>query len=467
MSQDPRQPAPRKGIILPGEVGPAPADKAVLPADAPGASTKARVILPPGAAEEVPDDLPEYPRLRPLEIHLTRVQDQDLIVLSDPTGVVEDAVALSAEALPVLQFLDGTVSLNEACSLVVRRSGDVRAATLLRQFLGQLDRLLLLDSPRYREAAAGLQREYHRLEFRQAALAGLSYPDSAEELRRELDRHFERAQRSQRAAGEPEAGRAAVPRALVVPHIDVRRGGSVIARAYLELGPEPPADVRFVLIGTGHQLVDDHFALTRKHFETPFGPARCDTRFVDALATRLGDAAFEAELAHRDEHSIEFQTLYLKHRLGDRPFTIVPILFGGFHALVEEVSSPREEPAVEGFIAALREVAATQGGTTCFVAAVDLSHVGARFGDRDALDERKLQEIERLDRDALEAACRGDAEAWYRSIAAHGDSTRICGYGPVYALLRCLEPGEGRLMRYEQSLEANGSVVSFAAMTWS
>jgi AmmeMemoRadiSam system protein B len=213
--------------------------------------------------------------------------------------------------------------------------------------------------------------------------------------------------------------------------------------------------------------VDRYFALTRKHFETPFGPARCDLAFMDALAQRLGDAAYDGELAHRDEHSLELQTLYLKRRLGERPFAIVPVLFGGFHGLAEEAARPDEEPEIESFIQALREVAAAQGGPTCYVAAVDLSHVGARFGETGTLDEDRLKALEQLDRQAVEAARTGSANAWFEVIAEHRDSTQICGYGPVYAMLRCAEPGEGRLLRYEQSLEASGSMVSYAAMAWS
>jgi len=100
-----------------------------------------------------------------------------------------------------------------------------------------------------------------------------------------------------------------------------------------------------------------------------------------------------------------------------------------------------------------------------YVAAVDLSHVGPRFGDP-ATDDRVRGEIESTDREALEAAKRGDADGWFDSIGRQGDSTRICGFAPTYALLRCAEPGEGRLLRYEQSLEDDDSLVSIAAMAW-
>jgi AmmeMemoRadiSam system protein B len=100
-----------------------------------------------------------------------------------------------------------------------------------------------------------------------------------------------------------------------------------------------------------------------------------------------------------------------------------------------------------------------------YLAGVDLSHVGARFGDP-PVDERTQRETEEWDRAALEAARRGDADGWFAAIAEHDDQTRICGLAPTYAMLRCVEAGEGRLLRYQQSDEPGGSFVSVAAMVW-
>jgi AmmeMemoRadiSam system protein B len=220
-----------------------------------------------------------------------------------------------------------------------------------------------------------------------------------------------------------------------------------------------------VIFGTGHSLLGDLFALTRKHFQTPLGKALCDTAFVDAVAARLGESAYHAELAHRDEHSIEFAVLYLQRRLRERPFTIVPILCGGFHVLLDQGKMPRDDAGFEALIAAIREVENKLGGETVYLAGVDFSHVGPRFGDP-PVDDTVRTEIEKLDREAIEAARAGDAEAWFKAIAENDDATRICGYAPTYAMLRCAEPGTGRLLKYEQSAESDTSLVSVAAMVW-
>jgi AmmeMemoRadiSam system protein B len=410
-------------------------------------------------------ELPEYPRLRPLMLIPVTDGQREVLLVNDPLGVIEGQPVLSTAAIGLLQLLDGTLSLHDITSMVARESKDVRMGGMIREFIGQLDDLLMLESPKFEAAYAAIREQYHALEIRQPATEGRSYPAAREELLPFLDAHVAAAEAMRAEAGEPVAADDALPKVVLAPHLDPRRAGPAIARAYLELGTTHERPLRIVIFGTGHQLIEDLFALTRKHFETPLGRVRCDLAFVDAVAAALGERAYHGELAHRSEHSIEFQALYLKHRLGERPFTIVPILCGGFHDLMEDGRTPRDDEGFEAMIAAVRETAAKLGGPTLYVAGVDFSHVGPRFGDP-PLDDRVRKEIEEKDRAAIEAARRGDADAWFAAIAAHQDSTRICGFAPTYAALRCTEPGEGRLLRYEASNEADSTTVTVGSMVW-
>jgi hypothetical protein len=466
MSLDTPDPAPPRRIIVPGDER-TPARPATMPSAPEDVPTRgaARIVLPPGVAREEPEDLPEYPRLRPLEIIAMREGDRDVLLVSDPLGVMPAPVALRMEALDMLRVLDGSLSLNDISAELVRMSKDLRAGTYVKEFVAQLDRMLMLETPRFDKAYQELVEAYHGLEVRQAVLSGHAYPEEPGELAQFIDGHFVEAGRMRAAAGEPVAAADARPRALLAPHLDPHRAGATIARAYLELGPQQPRPLRLIVYGTGHSLLGESVALTRKHFETPFGKVPCDTAFVDALAARLGETAWRGELAHRHEHSIEFQALYLKRRFGDRPLTLVPILCGGFHGLLDAGRGARDDATFETLIAAVQDAERDLGGDTVHVAAVDLSHVGLRFGDP-AVDERVLGEVESHDVGALDAAARGDADGWYQAIAAHEDSTRVCGWGATYAMLRCADPGAGRLLRYQQSREEDGSVVSVAAMVW-
>ena len=437
----------------------------IVPGAEPEPAERPRIILPPGTSVESHDDVPEYPRLRPVQITPVRDNGREVLVVQDPLGITPGAQLLGLETLALLQLMDGTTSLTEIQALIMRESKDLRVGNMVRDFVARLDELLLLHSPRFEAAWAEAQREYHRLEVRPAAMEGICYPDEPRMLEAFLDEHFAAAEKLRAEAGEPAAAPGALPRALLAPHLDPRREGATMARAYLELGEGEGPPLRVIVYGTGHGLSEDLLALTRKRVETPLGQAVCDTAFVDRLAERLGPAAYHGEMAHRDEHSIEFQVLYLQRRLRGRRFTLVPILCGGFHRLLDDRKGPRDEPALESFVTAARETLAELGGDTLHVAGVDLSHVGPRFGDP-RLDEDGLTWIRQADEAALEAAASGDAEAWFQAIAATEDATRICGFAPTYCMLRVSEPGSGRRLARAESTEPDTTVVTVAAMAW-
>jgi AmmeMemoRadiSam system protein B len=456
MSLDPDAPKPASRLIIPG-------------AD-PEPSEKPRIILPPGTVRESAEELPEYPRLRRLMIMPVRDGERELLVVQDPMGIIPGQPVLGIESLAILQLLDGTVSMHDITAAVMAESKDLRVGNMVRDFIAQLDELLMLESPRFEKALEAARAEYHRLEIRPAALEGVSYPADPGELERFLDEQFRAAEAKREERHEPVAAADALPRAILAPHLDPRREGALMARAFLELGTAPASaatqPLRVVIFGTGHNLVGEPYALTRKHFQTPLGKATCDAAFVDRVAGKLGEAAYRGELAHREEHSIEFQVLYLQRRLRERPFTIVPILAGGFYHLLDEGRMPREDAGFEALIDAVREAAVALGGPTLYVAGVDFSHVGPRFGDGRVTDEIRTA-IREVDDAAIAAAQASDADAWFRAIAERDDATRICGFAPTYAMLRCAEPGAGRTLGYAQSVEKDTSVVSVASMAWS
>ena len=143
-------------------------------------------------------------------------------------------------------------------------------------------------------------------------------------------------------------------RGILSPHIDFQRGGPVYTWSYKELVEQSHADT-FVILGVAHQYCRRRFALTCKDFETPLGVVPTDRSYVDRIASLAGRDLFDDELSHRTEHSIEFQVVFLQYLLGGRrDFTIVPILVGSFHDLMERGIDPIEDPDVSRFIEALR-----------------------------------------------------------------------------------------------------------------
>jgi hypothetical protein len=142
---------------------------------------------------------------------------------------------------------------------------------------------------------------------------------------------------------------------------------------------------------------------------------------------------------------------------------IVPILCGSFDRFVEGRRSPREDGEVEAFIAALRDTMTTMGGRTVVIASADLAHVGPRFGDPLRITPGQLREVADADREMLAAVEGGDAEAFFHMVARDGDRRRICGLPPIYTMMRVLPQGRGRLLRYGQWPDPQGTV-TFASV---
>ena len=141
MSPEPNDPPARSGrIIIPGAET-EPAEKAAP-----------RIVLPPGVAREEAVDVPEYPRLRPLVLVPVNDGNREVLLVSDPLGVVPGQPALGVESLAILQLLDGSVSLTDITAALMRESKDLRVANMVRDFVARLDQLLLLDSPRFEAA---------------------------------------------------------------------------------------------------------------------------------------------------------------------------------------------------------------------------------------------------------------------------------------------------------------------------
>ena len=69
----------------------------------PEAQGPSRIVLPPGVARETPDDLPEYPRMRPLLLLPVRDGERELLLVQDPLGVIPGQPVLGMESLAILQ----------------------------------------------------------------------------------------------------------------------------------------------------------------------------------------------------------------------------------------------------------------------------------------------------------------------------------------------------------------------------
>jgi AmmeMemoRadiSam system protein B len=384
------------------------------------------------------------PRLIPLDARPHTLEDGSSgIALHDPMGVVTDVAVLSSAAWWVAARFDGRhapaaiVEEAHAQGIRIERADVERLAERLAE-------AGFLRGPAHDALRAHAAAAFRALPARPPSCAGGVYPADARALRAVLEGM---------AAVAPPRARRKAPSLLVVPHIDYRRGGAGYAHAYAALAGTD-ADL-FVVFGTAHASPPHLFTLTRLDYDTPLGAVPTDRGAVDALAAALGEEEVLAdELAHRGEHSCELQMPWLRHVVGDRPFTALPVLCSSI--------SHFEEPAAatSRFHAALAR--ATAGRRVCFVAAADLAHVGPRYGDLRPPTVSELRALAAEDRRTLAFVEAGDADGFHRDAVRDDARRRLCGVAPIHAAMRA-SGTSARVLHYAQWSDGTDSVSFVAA----
>ncbi|MFZ0428217.1 MAG: AmmeMemoRadiSam system protein B [Acidobacteriota bacterium] len=382
------------------------------------------------------------------------------ILVRDPLEIGEQAVAVSPEFYWLMLRLDGSRTLFQLQQEFSSRVGQQIEREQMLVLLQQLDALLFLDNARFRERYRQSLSQFRSRKVRPSKLAGLSYPADAVETSRMLSSLY---------VAPDGAGLAATPtrrevRALVAPHIDLRLGGPTYTHAYRFLR-ESILPERFVILGIGHMGLPQYYSISRKDFETPLGTACCDREFLHALDGLLGAGTFGEDLTHRTEHSIEFQVLFLQHLYEDRKFWIVPILTSfSYHDLL---AGPDCERMTRLLVDALRGAEEACPKRTCYLASVDLAHLGPRYGDPHAPDASAIAEALARDRILLEAVARGDSARFVEGIEAERDRRHVCGFSALYALLQ-LNPGmHGQILAHSHcQMDETGSVVTYASLAF-
>jgi MEMO1 family protein len=405
----------------------------------------------------------DCPKLRPVEAFPVDVGGREAMCLRDPTHLTEGVVFVSRQALFILAHFDGNHTILDIQEAYTRQSGQLLDSDVIQALIAELDKHLLLANERFETYKQQLIESFRKSPVRCAAHAGNAYEADPSALAAQLAGYFAELPETEAPAAPAVAGPV---RGILSPHIDPRRGGPCFARAY-EAIRQVTADL-FVIFGTAHQPTSVPFPLTLKDYETPFGPVETDKAFVRALARRYPTDLLSDEFAHRSEHSIEFQVLFLRYVLGPaRKFRVVPILVGSFHECVERQMNPAEMVHVADFFQALREVATDHAEPICYIVGGDLAHVGVKFGDQGRLTDAFLGQVAREDQALLTAAARMDAEGFFRVIAEHHDRRRICGLAPTYMLLSTMPATAGAVLLYDQAVEpATQSMVSYASMVF-
>lgn len=416
--------------------------------------------------------IPLRPQLRPLEVLPVGSEKGLLFTLRDPEGFGR-MVVMPYGALVLAALMDGQHTLAEIQAAFQQQTGVAAPLADVENIIRRLDEAYLLAGERFDRYRREQIEAYLKGPVRPAFHAGGAYPAEPEALREQLAGYFtcDEGPGSIDATAPQDAPRLC---GMISPHIDLRRGGPAFAWAYKQVIEHSDADL-FVIFGTAHGPMEELFCVCRKDFDTPLGVVGTDRQFIDRLARHLASSVagrqldpFADEVAHRFEHSIEFQATFLQYVLGGkREFRIVPVLAGSFQEFLADGVQPDESPEVQAFLAAVQAAAEGHPGSVCYIAGADFAHIGQRFGDEWLLDETRLAEQSADDHRLLEAACRCDTAAFFSHVAEQEDRSRICGLSPTYMLLKLADSARGELLRYDQAVEPDKTAcVSFASVAF-
>ena len=382
---------------------------------------------------------------------------QQFILVKDHLGLVQEGKAIAPSLYQILPLLNGTNTIRDLQTELMRQQGGVLVSIdEVKNLIDHLDKTFLLDSDRFRAARDQIVAEFTSKKIRPSSQCGGAYPEDPSELKMRLDEIMS----SQPSVPEPEGE----IKALVAPHIDLSVGNKLYSRAYQMLNYMKPA--RIVVLGVGHQMRADLFSLTDKDFDTPLGVVQSDPDRIRELLSAGGDIVAGNDFAHRSEHSIEFQTIFLRHLLNGESFTIIPILCGPLQTTLPEYSRDAYLDRAGPFLEKLRQVLNDQEIETILVAGVDLSHIGLKFGHEMPAQYLKKQS-ETHDRHLLEHLSRLDANRFWEESREVNDHYNVCGFSALACLLEVLPPCHGKVLGYEMWNEATTrSAVSFAAVAF-
>jgi MEMO1 family protein len=411
----------------------------------------------------------DKPRVRPVEAFPVQQDGKTSVYLKDPLNFATP-LGISPAGYFVLAHFDGQHSFTDVQEAYCKQFGSLLMSDDLKSFVDMLDQHYYLDSERFRDYKNAVVLEFRNQTTRVPAHVGGVYKADPEELKTQLEGFFS----APNGPGLPNSQLAgSTPRAIVAPHIDFHRGGPAYAWAYKPLAESDGADL-YILLGTSHYSGQTPYILTLKNFATPLGLVETDRDFVQRLQAKCAEDCFTDEYLHRSEHSLEFQVVFLKYLAQQRaaltgrpekPFKIVPILVSSFHSAVVNQTLPEKDSAVGTFLRTLRDLAALESRRVCFVAGVDLAHVGRQFGDREPITDDFLKWVESEDQELVNRLAALDAPGFFNAVAKDQDKRRICGFSPLYSLIHLLDGARGNHLKYSQAFTPEtGSAVTFSSL---
>jgi len=175
----------------------------------------------------------DYPKLYPIEISPVEAEGRQLLCLRDALQYVTEAVIIPREIFPILQYFDGRHTILDIQTQHARKTGGILFSDVIRQIADELDSRLMMDSEKFHEHQREFEKAFREQTTRPAMHAGGAYPNNAEELKNRLMGYFQPPD----GPGLPNTSMVSDSSLVgaIVPHIDLRRGGSCFAHTYKDI----------------------------------------------------------------------------------------------------------------------------------------------------------------------------------------------------------------------------------------
>ncbi len=394
---------------------------------------------------------PDYkPLLRYVDAIPAVHQGQPVFLLKDPLGFIDEVVIVPQALGFLLSLMDGNHDLRDIQVEATRHFGNIVPMEEIIKFVSFLDERGLLWSENFEKLKQKAYEKWFSLKIRPMAHANQAYPLSASEAKFFVEEVLKLASFEE----NQDQNKKNCPRILIVPHIDIRAGAKAFAEGYARFKPDSGA--RIIIFGVGHHL-EYPISVLSKDMATPFGIVRNDRGGLFYLTRSKKLELFPDHMAHKLEHSIEFQILFLHHILGEE-FVVLPFLVGPLESVAE--SSELIDALVDGILELIDD-------RTYMVLGIDFCHLGLRYGDPMPVSDYHREKALETDRKILELTFKGENKDFLEE-AKKLERMKICGISCLYILNKILRKGgfKGDYQVYHQEFVpfGSGSAVSVASV---
>ncbi len=390
---------------------------------------------------------PDYkPILRQIDAIPSQWQGQPVFLLRDPVGLVEEILIIPQSLGFLLALMDGNHDLRDLQVEATKKLGTLVPLEEIQKIVKYLDEKGFLWSEKFEEIKNKVYTKWLELKVRPMVFADKAYPLSSSEAKFFVEDILKLAKSS-----------SSSPKILIAPHIDIKVGAKAFGESYSKF--KPSAGARIIVLGVGHYL-DLPYSVLTKNLATPFGIIKNDRGGLFYLNRSKKLELYFDHIAHKWEHSIEFQALFLHYLLREE-FVILPILIGSLSNILNQ------KDLVNAFVEGILEL---MDEKTYIVLGIDFCHLGIRYGDLfPATEAHKLRALE-VDKTLLELSVNGEEEKFLEKVEEYKDM-KICGIGCLYVLCLLIRKAnlKGSLeIYYQEGLPFGpGSMVSVVSAGYS